>query len=160
MPNSGMYARGFILLGCLVVCFTEHLSAQGETTSAIGGAVTDPSGGAIAGARVTIANAETGSKRAEKTDDAGRFNFPQLKPGSYAVRVEAEAFEPQLIQSVFSGLGQKQTVNFTLKLATAREAVLVTSEALRVNPDNPNTSTTLNASALESLPNPGGDMTY
>ena len=29
-----------------------------------------------------------------------------------------------------------------------------------INPDNANTSTTLNAPALENLPNPGGDMTY
>ncbi len=29
-----------------------------------------------------------------------------------------------------------------------------------INPENPNTSTTLTARALEDLPNPGGDMTY
>ena len=31
---------------------------------------------------------------AAKTDEAGRFNFPQLKPGAYAVRIEAQGFEP------------------------------------------------------------------
>jgi hypothetical protein len=57
-------------------------------------------------------------------------------------------------------LGQRQTVNFTLKLAAAKGEATVTGEAPLVNPENPNTATTLNASALESLPNPGGDMTY
>jgi len=51
-------------------------------------------------------------------------------------------------------------VNFTLKLLAAKEEVTVSSEAPLVNPENPNTATTLNAPALENLPNPGADMTY
>jgi hypothetical protein len=94
------------------------------------------------------------------TDDAGRFNFPQLQPGLYSVKAEAEGFEPQINASVSSGLGQRQTVNFMLKLPTAKGEVIVTGEPVMVNPDNPNTATTLNATALENLPNPGGDMTY
>jgi hypothetical protein len=134
--------------------------AQGETTSAIGGTVTDPSGAAIVGATVTIVGADTGSKRSAGTDDAGRFNFPQLKPGVYSVEAEAAGFGPQTNESVSAGLGQRQTVTFTLQLAAAKGQATVTGQAPLVNPGNPNTSTTLNAVALENLPNPGGDMTY
>ena len=134
--------------------------AQGETTSAIAGMVVDPSGAAVSEAKITVISPENGLKRSMKTDEAGRFNFPQLKPGSYSVKVEAEGFEPQTNESVFSGLGQKQTVNFTLKLPTARGEVTVVGEAPLVSPENPNTSTTLNTRTLENLPNPGGDMTY
>ena len=112
------------------------------------------------GARVAITNNDTGSKRNALTDEAGRFNFPQLMPGPYTVKVEAERFATQSSGSVLSALGQKQTVNFTLKLAAATGEVTVSGEAPLVNPENPNTATTLNARALESLPNPGGDMTY
>jgi hypothetical protein len=161
VPNSSAPIR-ILFLACLAsfTCFPERLLAQGETTSAIVGAVVDPSGAAIAGATVTILRTETGSKRNAQTDDAGRFNFPQLQPGSYSVRVEVEGFEPQINPSVFSGLGQKQTVNFTLRLAAAKGEVTVTGEAPLVSPDNANTATTLNTRTLENLPNPGGDMTY
>jgi hypothetical protein len=134
--------------------------AQGETTSAIVGTVVDPSGAAVAGGTVNVINNETGLKRNATTDDAGRFSFPQLKPGFYTVRAQAAGFEPQTNSNVFSGLGQKQTVTFTLKLAATKGEVTVSTEAPLVNPTNPNTATTLNAAALESLPNPGGDMTY
>ena len=50
--------------------------AQGETTSAIVGSVTDPSGAALPGATVTVTNVENGLKRSVKTDDSGRFSFP------------------------------------------------------------------------------------
>src|SRR5215469_16659718 len=150
-----------LMIAALACFFSCHdcLLAQGETTSAIVGAVVDPTRAALPGATVAIINTETGSKRTAITDSAGRFSFPQLKPGLYTVRVEAEGFEPQGAPSIFAGLGQKQTANFTLKLAAAKGEVTVTSEGPLVNPENPNTATTLSSSALENLPNPGGDLT-
>jgi carboxypeptidase family protein len=134
--------------------------AQGETTSAIVGQVSDASGAAVAGVTVTISDKETGLKRSATTDASGRFNFPQLKPGSYSVRVQAEGFASQQNDAVAATLGQKQTVDFTLKVAQSIQTIEVTSDALVLNPENANTSTTLNARALENLPNPGGDLTY
>jgi len=150
--------------GCLmlVVAFllpTKAL-AQGETTSAIVGEVRDATSAGVPGATVTITNRETGLKRSAATDSSGRFNFPQLKPGSYSVRVEAKGFEPQQNDTVSSGLGQKQTVDFRLRIARSNEVVEVNSETPLINPENANTSATLSAPALENLPNPGGDLTY
>ncbi len=134
--------------------------AQGETTSAIVGSVSDPTGAAIRGATVTVANIDNGLKRSVKTDDSGRFSFPQLQPGVYSVNAEAERFAAQQNNSVSAGLGQKQTVDFKLNIAYASETVLVQELAPQINPENPNTSTTLTARSLDDLPNPGGDMTY
>ncbi len=142
------------------IALPDSVRAQGETTGAIVGLVSDPAGAPIVGAKVTIISADNGLKRSVKTDDAGRFNFPQLKPGPYSVRAEADQFEAQQNDSVSAGLGQKQTVEFTLKIATSNQAVTVLEEAPLINAQNPNTATTLNARALENLPNPGGDMTY
>jgi hypothetical protein len=99
-------------------------------------------------------------KRSVKTDDDGRFSFPQLKPGMYSVKAEADRFAAQQNNTVSAGLGQKQTVDFKLNIASATETVLVQAQAPLINPENPNTSTTLNVRSLENLPNPGGDMTY
>jgi hypothetical protein len=134
--------------------------AQGETTSAIVGAVTDPTGAAIPGATVTVTSVENGLRRSVKADDSGRFSFPQLKPGIYSVKAEADRFEAQQNNSVSAGLGQKQTVDFKLNIASASESILVEEQAPLINPENANTATTLNARAIENLPNPGGDMTY
>jgi hypothetical protein len=134
--------------------------AQGDTTSAIVGQVSDMSNAVVPGAKITITNRQTGFERSVTSDVEGRFNFPQLQPSTYSVRAEAEGFDAQKIDNVISGLGQKQTVNFTLKVAEAKETVEVSGQAPLVNPGNANTSTTLDAPALEDLPNPGGDLTY
>ena len=149
-----------LILPVLISLFPSQARAQGETTSAIAGEVMDASDAVVPGAIVAVTNHETGLKRSAYTDNAGRFNFPQLKPGTYSVKVQAEGFEPQQNDNVSSGLGQKQIVNFTLKIARSNEVVVVNSEAPLINPADANTSTTLNAPALEDLPNPGGDLTY
>ena len=153
------FARS-VFAGLLLSLSPTGTLAQGETTSAIVGQVTDATNAAVPGATVTITNRETASQRSAKTDDGGRFNFPQLKPGAYSVRVEAEGFEPRQNENVFSGLGEKQTVNFMLKVAQSNQTIEVSGTAPLINPENPNTSTNLNAPALENLPNPGGDLTY
>src|ERR1700676_5370518 len=107
------------VVGSLLRPYSQVAFAQGETTSAIIGQVSDTSGLAVPGATVTVTNRETGMKRGATTDDSGRFNFPQLKPGPYSVKLEAEGFEPQQNEAVSSALGQKQTVNFILKVAQA-----------------------------------------
>src|SRR5579871_333862 len=152
MPN--------IWAAVLAALLTAPLWGQGETTSAIGGSVTDVTGAAIVAARVTLTSTDNGMKRTVRVDDNGRFNFPQLKPGPYSVKVEADQFEAQEDRSVMAGLGQKQTVDFTLKVAASNQTITVSEGALLVNPQNSITSTTLTTRALEDLPNPGGDMTY
>jgi hypothetical protein len=157
MARAANFAFVVLTVACLL---PAKALAQGETTSAIVGQVRDTSNAVVPGATVTITNQETGLKRSARTDGGGRFNFPQLKPGTYSVRAEAQGFDPGQNNNVISGLGQKQTVDFMLKVAQSNETVEVSSEAPLINQENANTSTTLSAPALEDLPNPGGDLTY
>jgi len=150
----------FIFVGLFHFLLPEATFSQGETTSAIVGQVSDASGAAVPNATVTVTNKETGLRRSASTDDSGRFSFPQLKPGAYSVKVEAKGFELQQNDAISAALGQKQTVDFRLKIAQSNQTVEISSEAPILNPENANTYTTLNARALEDLPNPGGDLTY
>src|SRR5580704_10005258 len=157
MARAGCWALLALAVACLL---PAKVLGQGETTSAIVGEVRDATDAVVPGATVTITNHETGLRRTAQTDNAGRFNFPQLKPGTYSVKADAKGFESQQNENVIAGLGQKQTVGFTLGVAHSNETLEVTSEAPLINPENANTSTTLGTSALEDLPNPGGDLTY
>src|SRR5271154_5130766 len=143
MARAANFAFFVLTAACLL---PAKALAQGETTSAIVGEVRDTTDAMVAGATVTVTDRETGLKRSAQTDAAGRFNFPQLKPGTYSVRVVAPGFDPRQNDNVISGLGQKQTVDFTLKVARSNEAVEVISDAPLINPENANTSSTLNTS--------------
>jgi Carboxypeptidase regulatory-like domain len=153
-----LHTRVVLLAGLLL--WPVVALPQGETTSAVAGSVSDATQAAISGAVVSIFNRETGFQRSVTTDQQGRFDFPQLKPGTYSVKVAADGFDSQQKDNIDSGLGQTQTLNFVLKISSAKLSVEVTSEPLLINPGNANTSTNLSAPALENLPNPGGDLTY
>ena len=116
MPNIGR----FILCAGAAAAFASVLLGQGETTSAILGQVSDPTNAPIWRATVTVRSNETGLRRTASTDEAGRFNFPQLLPGSYTVEVSAQGFEREVNPSVVAGLGQKQTVDFVLRIASRK----------------------------------------
>ena len=158
--RRGAVSRGLFYAVLLLVFAFARAGAQGETTSAIAGQVTDATGAVVPNAAVTVTRQETGLARSARTDDAGRFNFPQLQPGAYTVKVEAEGFAPQENDTVSANLGQTQSVDFVLKVAQSEQTVEVSGEAPILSPGNANTSTTLTAPALENLPNPGGDLTY
>src|SRR5437879_2469151 len=154
MVNTRAFLFLFLLIGGFLISPTKT-EAQGETTSAIFGQVTDATNADIPRVSVTVTNREIGLERRAKTDEEGRFNFPLLRPGTYSVKVEADGFEPQQNDNIISGLGQKQEVNFTLKVAHSEQGVTVSGEALLINTASANTSSTLSGVVLADIPNPG-----
>src|ERR1700719_511347 len=98
----------FIFVGLFHFLLPETTFSQGETTSAIVGQVSDASGAAVPSATVTVTNKETGLRRNASTDDSGRFNFPQLKPGTYSIKAEAEGFKPQQNDAVSAALARSK----------------------------------------------------
>src|SRR6202163_2195641 len=148
-----------VAASALSASFSVSVSAQSDTTGALGGQVIDRSAGAISGATVTIIHVDTGFRRAVQSDVEGRFSFPHVQPGRYRVEAEAPAFE-RVQQSVTVPLGRTATVNLMLAIAGLTASVSVSAEAPLLNTRNPNTTTTFSVAAIESLPNPGGDITF
>src|ERR1022692_3370669 len=144
---------GILCMALATPVSSVHLWAQGETTSAITGQVSDTSGGAVARATVTITHRGTGLRRQVQTDESGRFALPQLHPGPYSMRVQASGFNEQTNESVSAGLGETRTVSFTLRVAAAKQDVTIGSEAPLINVEGANTTTTITGRSIQDLPN-------
>lgn len=89
------FLRGALsILSCLLVsgALSPVALSQAATTS-LSGTVTDPNGAVVAGATVTLTNAATGLTRTTTTTDAGTYQFPQLPPGTYDLKVEQTGFK-------------------------------------------------------------------
>src|SRR5258708_28383177 len=78
-----IYTFAFLLLSAAV-----SLHAQ-TTNGSIEGSVTDPSGGAVAGASVTARNMDTGLTQVTTTTQAGIYSLSHLPPGRYSFTVQA-----------------------------------------------------------------------
>src|SRR5689334_25036384 len=68
------------------------LSFAADPTGTITGTVTDPSGGAVAGAKVSVTALSTGLSRTATTANDGGFVFPLMPVGPYSVAVEVSGF--------------------------------------------------------------------
>src|SRR5579864_1760128 len=81
-------AQGLQLFIAFLLLGAPHLFSQAAVGTILGG-VFDSSGGAIAGAKVTIIDVARGTTRALTTDGAGEYTAPSLLSGTYTVRAEA-----------------------------------------------------------------------
>jgi len=70
-----------------IALFATALFAQSERGT-ITGTVRDASGAIIPGAKVVLANTQTGLNFTAPTNANGEYTVPQLQVGTYTVRVE------------------------------------------------------------------------
>src|SRR5713101_1751898 len=95
----------------------------------IRGAVTDPSGSVIAGAKVTAKNIGTGLQREATTGQDGAYVLAELPAGVYTVTAQAAGLSPAA-QNVQVNVGLDTTANFDLtKVEKRQEQLNVSAEA-------------------------------
>jgi len=99
-----------------------YAQVAGATLS---GTVTDPSGAAITGAKVSIANKATGVTRDVATDAAGFYSAPNLLPGPYEVTASASGFSTTKQSDVTLTVGAQQVLDLPLKIGESTQTILV-----------------------------------
>src|SRR6266567_8273237 len=102
----------------------------------ISGSVTDPSGAAIPGAKVTLTSVSSGAVSQTTTGADGFYSFPNLTPGTYNLSGSAPGFSEFVQNGIQLALDQKARQDVQLKVGTAVEKVEVTANASPLTFDN------------------------
>jgi len=114
----------------LLACMTVVLcSAHGQYRGSIQGVVTDPQGGAVSGATVTLKNLDTNQTLTATTDANGIYNFNALPPTKYSVTVEKEGFKKKILDNLGIIPEQANAVNIQLDLGVISESVTVSGDS-------------------------------
>ena len=100
-----------------------------QVAASITGRVTDPTGAAVAGARVTATSVERGIAYPGTTNTEGYYNLPNLLVGSYNVKVEATGFQTATQSNITLQMNQVAKMDFQLKVGNVQTTVEVTSAA-------------------------------
>src|SRR6266536_2255006 len=101
---------------------------QAETGS-VTGVVTDPQGGTVAGADVTLTDVATKSARTTTSNDAGRYHFASVAAGNYDLTISKSGFKTFRAASQRVSVGTQRTVDVALEVGALTETVVVTSQA-------------------------------
>ena len=103
----------FMVLGCFT---TQVLLAQGSTTAAMNGQVTDINGAAVPGATVLAVHTPTGSQFGNVSDAEGYYRIPNMNVGGpYTVTVSFVGFEDVTQNNIYLTLGQTFRFNAVME---------------------------------------------
>src|SRR6202158_5908456 len=105
-----------VLLGILLMAMSSTAVAQ--TTASIKGTVTDASGAAVAGAKLTVKSQALGIERITQTNSSGDYEVPALPPAIYTVGVQMQGFTTEIANSLPLQVTQTSVQNFGLRVAS------------------------------------------
>jgi len=86
--------RRLLLLGIMLLVIPFEAFPQ---SAQISGVVTDPSGGVVPKAEITVINKDQGVERATKSNESGNYSVPLLPPGNYVVTAKAQGFRRRAV---------------------------------------------------------------
>ena len=151
-----------MLLWALLMAFGAATTAwaQGVTTSAVSGRVTDAQGAPVAGVTVQATNVASGAVARVVTRSDGRYLLPGLQPGRYRVQASGLGYAAQT-QTADLALSQTERLDFTLaQEALALEGITAVGEAGGViSQDRTGAATVVSDSAIRRLPTITRDFT-
>jgi hypothetical protein len=145
----------FLAMGILLA---SHARAQ-TSGATLSGTVTDQSGGAIPQATISIKNVATGITRSNTTSAAGFYSAPNLLPGIYEVKAEAQGFTSKLQTGVNLTVGEQQVLNFALQVGQMSQTVEVNTEAPTVDLASSTISAVVSSTTVRELPLNGRSWT-
>src|SRR5438445_4539826 len=159
MKRLSFFLALAVCVGVFLTLNAAPAFAQGETGS-VTGVVTDPQGGTVAGADVTLTDVATKSPRTTTTNDSGRYHFASIKPGLYDVTISKSGFKVYKAAAQRVSVGTQLTLDVALEVGALTETVVVTSQAgTELQTANATVGNTISLKNLELLPNLGRDAT-
>ena len=92
------------------------------------GVVTDPAGGVIPNAKITLRDASSGSSRDTISNGDGYYSFASVPVGTYNLTVEVQGFRHYEASAISLGGGERRNINVQLQVGAAAETVQVSAE--------------------------------
>jgi Carboxypeptidase regulatory-like domain/TonB dependent receptor len=143
---------GLVVSLLLVLLLLTSWSTAQVQNGQFTGTVTDPTGAAIANAKVTVINSAIDLKLFATTNSSGNFAVKELPPGTYRITVEAAGFKMYADNGVTANAGTISHVDVKLAIGKASEIVEVTGESTLVNTEDSKLATVVSSTQINNLP--------
>lgn len=150
-----------LVLPLVLVLASLAAYAQTPDTATLTGTILDPTHAAVAGARISVTNVQTGLSRTAISNGSGKFTLGGLPiSGAYDIVAAKQGFaETHLPATTLAG-GSTAEISVELNVAGARADVTVIGAAGGVRADQPQLGIHLNAERIEETPLPNKRITF
>ncbi len=127
-----------------------------ESRGTISGAVTDPTGAAVAGAKVVATEVRTGTRVQTVSDSGGQYTLPFLASGQYDLSASVQGFKEFVRKGIQVGAGDHPVIDIRLEIGDTATTVEITADAPLLNTDNASTGQAITTKQVEDIPLNGG----
>lgn len=149
-----------LILGLSILFIASSFALAQSITGSISGTVTDPNGGIIPGAGVTLTNVQVGDSRVATTNDEGRFTFAAVRPGTYTVLIEHKGFQKLLRENTVLSANENLALGeLALATGSVAETVTVTSGGATVELETSDLTARLTSDQIDLISTKGRDIT-
>jgi hypothetical protein len=136
------------------------IASRAQDTGYISGTVTDNSGAAISGAKVTIVSTTGNITRDTTTNDDGAYVVPGLPGASYDLSITAAGFQKYTAKKIALSVGEKARVDVILKVGAITEEVIVSGDSVaQVETESSEISSTITGKQVDKLELNGRNFT-
>jgi hypothetical protein len=155
MSLTKCFIRTIVLLACVMVFAA---AGYGQFRAGIEGTVTDRTGAAVKGAKITVTSQETGASQDVTTGDTGFYSVSHLAPGLYTVTASFAGFKTNVIKDVQVNAESTAGADLVLQPGALTEQVLVNGDTLSaLDTEDASLSGTITTAQVEDLPQFRGD---
>src|SRR5580692_4579460 len=154
VPGRPRIAAAATLLAALllaVLAILTPIQAQ-ETTGAINGTITDPSGAPIVGATVTASDVARGTEFPTQTNNDGAYYLTHLPVGRYALKVEAKGFQTATKPAFDLVLDQVARVDVQMTVGAMSQTVEVQGLTPLLQTETTELGTHIDSVVTENIP--------
>jgi outer membrane receptor protein involved in Fe transport len=116
------------------------------------GSVTDPSGAAVNGAKITVTSQTKNVSTEATSNESGNYNVTHLIPDVYVVRIAAQGFKVLEYKDIQVSADNGSRVDGQFQVGGSSETVEVTSEAPQLKTDRADVSVEFSGKQLAELP--------
>jgi len=122
------------------------------TFASLTGTVTDATGAAVPGARVTATNRENNFEHRGESNATGGDSIPQLLEGEYTVRVQAQGFKEHVVNQLRLAPLDVRRIDVRLEVGAVETRVEVSAGATLIETETARISDSKDAQQLKVLP--------
>jgi hypothetical protein len=163
LVGGARFHPGEVLASLLLVFLTFTVGAAPAaaqlTTGTIVGTIKDNTGGALPGAEVTVVHTGTGLSRTLFTNEAGRYEAPNLQIGAYDVTAAMQGFSTKVNRGITLTAGQNAVIDFTLEIGALAQEIVVTGDAPLLETTSATVRNLIDNKTVEDLPLINRDLT-
>lgn len=145
-----LYRTAWSVIVLVFLC-ANAASAQGGTGQ-IEGIVRDEQGGVLPGVTLTLRHDASGVQRVAVAESDGAYRFAALGPGIYTLKAELAGFATEEVVEIEMTIGLGLTRDFTLKVQSIQENVIVQGVAPVVDTTKSEVSGVVTQRQIETLP--------